>query len=190
MTTNPSSNPFFIDHIDKSKLDKFMMRAVEDMASSLGAMMIILGDRLGLYKVMAKTGPITSDSLSTNTNTSERYIREWLASQAAAGYVSYNPADRKYSLSPENAMVLADENSPYYIMGSYQILRSIFKDEDKFVDLFKNGYGLRWGEHHHDLFEGTAKFFKSSYVGNLLSSWIPSLDGVDEKLRKGVKWQI
>ncbi|HEY6535417.1 MAG TPA: methyltransferase domain-containing protein [Candidatus Nitrosocosmicus sp.] len=188
MTTNPSSsNPFFIDHIDKSKLDKFMMRAVEDMASSLGAMMIILGDRLGLYKAMAKIGPITSDNLSTHTNTSERYIREWLASQAAAGYVSYNSADCKYSLSPENAMVLADENSPYYIMGSYQILRSIFKDEDKFVDLFKNGYGLRWGEHHHDLFEGTAKFFKSNYIGNLLSSWIPSLDGVDEKLRKGGK---
>ena len=115
------------------------------------------------------------------------HIREWLASQAAAGYINYNPIDRKYFLSHENAMVLAYENSPTFILGAYQVLRSIFKDEDKFIDIFKSGKGLRWGEHHHDLFEGTAKFFKPNYMGNLVQSWIPSLEGVEEKLKNGAK---
>jgi len=157
------------------------------MASSFGAMMIILGDRLGLYKAMAKSGPITSEELSAKTNTAERYIREWLASQAAAGYLTYNSIDKRFSLPSENAMVLANENSPTFIIGSYQMVRSFFKDEDKFVEIFKTGKGLRWGEHHHDLFEGTAKFFKPNYMSNLVPSWIPSLDGVEEKLRKGAK---
>jgi hypothetical protein len=104
--------------IDRSKLEEFMMKAVGDMASSLGAMMIILGDRLGLYKAMAKSGPITSEELSTQTNTAERYIREWLASQSAAGYITYNPKDKAFLLSTENAMVLANEDSPAFILGS------------------------------------------------------------------------
>ncbi len=178
-TTTPSPNT-----IDQSKLQEFMMKAVGDMASSLGAMMVILGDRLGLYKTMSTAGPITSEELSAQTNTAERYIREWLASQAAAGYITYNSVDQKYILPTENAMVLANEDSPTFIMGAYQMLRSIFKDEDKFVDIFKSGKELRWGDHHHDLFEGTAKFFKPNYVSNLVSSWIPSLDGVYEKLKK------
>jgi 2-polyprenyl-3-methyl-5-hydroxy-6-metoxy-1,4-benzoquinol methylase len=183
MTLKSNSN----NTIDKSKLEEFMMKAVGDMASSFGAMMIILGDRLGLYKTMAKTGPITSEELANQTNTAERYIREWLASQAAAGYITYNSTNHKYFLPQENAMVLAIEDSPTFIMGSYQVVRSIFKDEDKFVDIFKSGKGLSWGEHHHDLFEGTAKFFKPNYMGNLIPSWIPSLEGVDEKLKRGAK---
>ncbi len=131
--------------IDQSKLHEFMMKSVGDIASSFGAMTIIIGDRLGLYKTMTKTGPITSEDLSSQTNTAERYIREWLASQAAAGYVTYDSKERKYFLPPENAMVLAYEDSPSFIMGAYQILRSIFKDEDKFIDIFKSEKGLRWG---------------------------------------------
>ncbi len=185
MTSNTTSTSPNI--IDQSKLQEFMMKAVGDIASSFGAMPIILGDRLGLYKTMAKTGPITSEDLANQTSTAERYIREWLASQAAAGYINYNPIDRKYFLPHENAMVLAYENSPTFMMGAYQVLRSIFKDEDKFIDIFKSGKGLRWGEHHHDLFEGTAKFFKPNYMGNLVQSWIPSLEGVEEKLKNGAK---
>jgi len=160
------------------------------MASSLGAMMIILGDRLGLYKSMAKSGPVTSEELYAQTNTAERYIREWLASQAAAGYITYNPSDKKFFLPPENAMVLANEDSPAFILGSYQILRSVFKDEDKFVEIFKSGKGLRWGEHHHDLFEGTAKFFKPNYINNLVPSWIPSLMECMKNLEKELKLPI
>src|SRR6185437_978687 len=109
--SSPSSN-----NIDQSKLEEFMTKAVGDMASSLGAMMIILGDRLGLYKAMAESGPITSEELSAQTKTAERYIREWLASQAAAGYITYNLKDKTFSLSPENAMVLANEDSPAFIL--------------------------------------------------------------------------
>jgi len=184
-STPSSTSP---NTIDQSKVEEFMMKAVGDMASSLGAITILLGDRLGLYKAMAKSGrPITSEELASQTNTAERYIREWLASQAAAGYITYNQADKKFFLSPENAMVLANEDSPTYMLGAYHIVSSIFKDEDKLVDIFKTGKGLRWGEHHHDLFEGTAKFFKPNYMSNLVPSWIPSLDGMQEKLKQGAK---
>ncbi len=181
------SLPPSVNTIDQAKLHEFVMKSVGDVASALGSMMIILGDRLGLYKAMANSGPITSDELAAKTNTAERYIREWLASQAAAGYITYDPIKKKYVLPQENAMVLAYEDSSTYIIGAYQILRSVFKDEDKFVSIFKTGKGLRWGEHHHDLHEGTAKFFKPNYMSNLVQSWIPSLCGLEEKLKKGAK---
>jgi len=177
-----------INKINEQKLHDFMLKAVGDIASTMSAMLLIIGDRLGLYKAMAESGqPITSDELAKKTNTNERIIREWLANQAAGGYITYNASDGKYTIPPEQAMALADENSPVYIHGAYQSIRSFFKDEDKFIEMFKSGKGLRWGEHHHDLFEGTARFFKPNYVGNLVSSWIPSLDGVEEKLKQGAK---
>jgi 2-polyprenyl-3-methyl-5-hydroxy-6-metoxy-1,4-benzoquinol methylase len=173
--------------IDNKKLEEFVMKAIGDLGSSLGAMMVILGDKLGLYKALSKFGPMTSDDLALKTNTNERYVREWLASQAAADYLKYDSKNKKFSLPDENALVLADEQSPAYLLGGYQVLRSIFKDEDKFVNMFRTGDGLRWGDHHHDLFEGTAKFFRPNYVSNLTQSWIPSLDGIEDKLKKGVK---
>jgi 2-polyprenyl-3-methyl-5-hydroxy-6-metoxy-1,4-benzoquinol methylase len=177
-----------VNKIDEQKLHEFMLKAVGDVASSMSSMLMIIGERLGLYKaMMTQSGPITSTELADRTNTSERYVREWLANQAAGGYINYNPSDGKYTLPPEQAMVLADENSPVYMHGAYQIIKSLFKDEEKFVELFKTGKGLRWGEHHHDLFEGTARFFKPNYVGNIVSSWIPSLDGVEHKLKEGAK---
>ena len=176
-----------INKINEQKLHDFMLKAVGDIASTMSAMLLIIGDRLGLYKAMAESGPITSKELAKKTNTNERYIREWLANQAAGGYITYNPTDVKYTLPPEQAIVLADENSPVYIQGAYQVIRSLFKDEEKFVKMFQSENGLRWGEHHHDLFEGTARFFKPNYIGNLVSSWIPSLDGVEEKLKQGAK---
>ncbi|HSF00439.1 MAG TPA: class I SAM-dependent methyltransferase, partial [Nitrososphaeraceae archaeon] len=176
-----------INKINEQKLHDFMLKAVGDIASTMSAMLMIIGDRLGLYKAMAESGPITSEDFAKKTNTNERYIREWLANQAAGGYITYNPTDKKYTLPPEQAIILADENSPVYIQGAYQVIRSLFKDEEKFVKMFQSENGLRWGEHHHDLFEGTARFFKPNYIGNLVSSWIPSLDGVEEKLKQGAK---
>ncbi|HJU59908.1 MAG TPA: class I SAM-dependent methyltransferase [Nitrososphaeraceae archaeon] len=175
-----------INKIDEQKLHEFMLKAAGDIASTLSAMLLIIGDRPGLYKAMADSGkPLTSEELAKKTNTNERLIREWLANQVAGGYITYNSSDGKYMLPPEQAMALADENSPVYIHGAYQAIRSYFKDEDKLVEMFKTGKGLRWGEHHHDLFEGSALFFKPNYVGNLVSSWIPSLEGVEEKLKQG-----
>ena len=104
-----------------------------------------------------------------------------------SGFLKYDSINKKFSLPNENALVLADEHSPAYILGGYQVLRSIFKDEDQFVNMFRTGEGLRWGDHHHDLFEETAKFFRPNYVSNLTQSWIPSLEGIEDKLKKGVK---
>ena len=130
--------------IDEQKLHDFMLKAVGDIASTISAMLVIIGDRLGLYKAMAESGqPITSEELAKKTNTNERLIREWLANQAAGGYITYDASNRKYSLPPEQVMALADENSPVYIHGAYQAIRSYFKDEDKFVEMFKTGKGLR-----------------------------------------------
>ena len=181
MTSNSTNS------IDEKKLNEFMLKAIGDISSSMSAMLVIIGERLGLYKAMAKSGPITSNELAKKTNTAERYIREWLANQAAGGYIIYNPNDQTFFLPPEQALVLADENSSVYIQGAYLVIKSLFKDEEKFLDMFLTGKGLRWGDHHHDLFEGTARFFKPNYVGNLVSTWIPSLDGIQEKLKEGAK---
>ena len=183
MKTNTNSSK-----IDEQKLQDFMLKAVGDIASTISAMLVIIGYRLGLYRAMAQAGqPITSDELAKKTNTNERLIREWLANQAAGGYITYTALNGKYSLPAEQAMALVDENSPAYIHGAYQAIRSYFKDEDKFVEMFKTGKGLKWEEHHHDLFEGSALFYKPNYIGNLVTLWIPSLDGVDEKLKQGAK---
>ena len=176
-----------VNEIDEQKLHEFMLKAVGDIGSTCSSMLVIIGEKLGLYKAMKESEPITSEELAKKTNTNERYIREWLANQAAGGYITYNPKDGKYTLPPEQAMALADENSPVYILGVYQTIRSLFQDENKFIEMFQSQKGLRWGEHHPDLFEGTARFFKPAYIGNLLNSWIPSLDGVEEKLKKGAK---
>ncbi|MDN5845102.1 MAG: class I SAM-dependent methyltransferase [Candidatus Nitrosocosmicus sp.] len=175
------------NQIDEQLLNNFMLKAVGDVASSMSAMLTILGERLGLYKALTESGPLTSEELAIKTSTHERYVREWLANQAAGGYINYDPTSGKFALPVEQSMVLADENSPVYIHGAYQTIKSLFKDEEKFVEMFKTGKGLRWGEHHHDLFDGTARFFKPNYVGNLIQSWIPSLDGIEQKLHEGAR---
>lgn len=174
--------------INEQKLNDFMLRAVGDIASTISAVLVLIGYRLGLYKAMALSRePITSEELARKTNTNERLIKEWLANQVASGYIIYNASNAEYFLPPEQALALADENSSVYMLGAYQAIRSYFKDEDKFVDMFKTGKGMKWEEHHHDLFEGTALFYKPNYVGNLVNLWIPSLDGVEEKLKLGAK---
>ncbi|HEY7109628.1 MAG TPA: class I SAM-dependent methyltransferase [Nitrososphaeraceae archaeon] len=175
-------------NIDDQKLQNFMLKAVGDIGSTLSAVLVIIGDRLRLYKAMADLGKaFAPEELAKMTKTNERLIREWLANQAAGGYLTYDSSNGKYTLPPEQAMALADENSAVYLLGAYQAIRSYFKDEEKFVEMFKSGKGLRWGEHDHDLFEGSALFYKPNYVGNLVSSWIPSLDGVEQKLKQGGK---
>jgi len=175
------------NQIDEQLLNNFMLKAVGDVASSMSSMLTILGERLGLYRALTEYGPLTSEELAIKTGTHERYVREWLANQTAGGYINFDSTNGKFALPLEHAMVLADENSPVYIHGAYQTIKSLFKDEEKFVEMFKTGKGLRWGEHHHDLFDGTARFFKPNYVGNLVKSWIPSLDGIEQKLKGGAK---
>jgi 2-polyprenyl-3-methyl-5-hydroxy-6-metoxy-1,4-benzoquinol methylase len=149
--------------------------------------MVIIGDKLGLYKAMAGGEPVTPAELAERTGCKERYIREWLCQQAASGYVAYDPETRTFHLEPEQAMALADELSPAFIPGAFQLLSSMIHDEPRITERFRSGDGLGWHEHHHDLFEGTERFFRPGYLANLVDSWLPSLDGVVEKLTAGAR---
>lgn len=173
--------------IDETKLNAFMGRAVGDMGAAMHAVLILLGDRLGLYKAMADGQPITSSKLADRTHTSERYVREWLNANAASGYITYNPTTGDYKLPPEQALALAVENSPAFLPGAFQIISACFQDAGKIENAFRTGEGVGWHEHHHDLFHGTERFFRPNYAANLISSWIPSLEGVEAKLRAGAK---
>jgi 2-polyprenyl-3-methyl-5-hydroxy-6-metoxy-1,4-benzoquinol methylase len=173
--------------IDMTKLEAFMGRAVGDMGAAMHAVLILLGDRLGLYKAMGDSMPLTPKELAARTGTTERYVREWLNANAASGYVLYDAATGAYTLPPEQALALAVENSPAFLPGAFQIISSCFHDAEKIEDAFRTGKGVGWHEHHHDLFHGTERFFRPGYMANLTSSWIPALEGVEAKLKAGAK---
>jgi ubiquinone/menaquinone biosynthesis C-methylase UbiE len=167
--------------IDPSKLDAFMGKAVMDMGAAMHATLVVVGDKLGLYKAMAGAGPLTSAQLAEKTNTSERYVREWLNANAASGFVTYHAASKTYELPPEQAFALTALDLP----GAFHIISACFKDEPKITQAFRTGEGVGWHEHDANLFFGTERFFRPNYEQNLLNSWIPSLDGVKEKLARG-----
>ncbi|MDQ3624948.1 MAG: class I SAM-dependent methyltransferase [Verrucomicrobiota bacterium] len=171
--------------IDHAKLEAFMGQAVADMGAAMNAALVLLGDQLGLYKAMVDAGPLTPRDLALKTGTRERYIREWLCAQAAGGYVDYNAADGTYTLPPEQALALAIEDSPCFIAGAYQIVSSVIRDEPKVRGAFKSGRGVAWHERCQELFDGTERFFRANYATHLVASWIPALEGVEEKLRRG-----
>jgi 2-polyprenyl-3-methyl-5-hydroxy-6-metoxy-1,4-benzoquinol methylase len=173
--------------VNPDKLNAFMGKAVGDIGAALSANMVLLGDKLGLYKAMAKAGPVTPAELAKVTKTAERYVREWLGNQAAGGYVTYDAGTGRYTLPEEQAMALADESSPCFLPGAFQVIAATFMAEPKIEQRFKTGKGLGWSEHDHRLFEGTERFFRPNYVGNLVANWIPSLDGVEARLKTGAK---
>ena len=173
--------------IDQAKLDEFVGRAVGDLGSALTAALVVIGDKLGLYKALAQAGPLVPGELATRTATTERYVREWLNAQAAAGYVTYDAGSGRYSLSAEQASALADESSPAFMLGGFQAMTAAMKAEPKLTEAFRTGKGLGWHEHDANLFEGTERFFRPGYRANLVNSWIPALDGVEAKLRAGAK---
>jgi SAM-dependent methyltransferase len=172
--------------VDEKKLNEFVEKVGNEWGASIGALLNFVGDRLGLFKAMAGAGgALTPEELAKKTATHPRMIKEWLAAQAAGGYVTYNPAAGTYMLPEEQALALTDENSPAYIAGFYQVLAGLYKDQEKIIEAFRTGKGLGWGDHHHYLFEGTERSFKPYYVANITTSWIPSLEGVKDKLRRG-----
>lgn len=173
--------------IDQGKLNEFMGKAIGDIGAALSANMVLLGDKLGLYKAMATMSPVTPAELAKATKTSERYIREWLGNQAAGGYVTYEAGTGRYRLPEEQAMALADENSPCFLPGVFQVIAATFSANPKIEQRFKTGKGLGWDQHDHRLFEGTERFFRPNYLGNLIANWIPSLDGVETMLKRGAK---
>lgn len=171
--------------VDQQKLQEFMGKFVNDLGAAMSASLILLGDELGLYRAMADTGKVSSKELAQRTGTHERCVREWLAAQAASGYVSYDDATKQYYLSPEQSFALAQEDSPAYIPGAFQIVSSVVKDAHKVAEAFRTGSGVGWHEHHPSLFEGTERFFRPNYAANLVANWLPALDGVVDKLRNG-----
>ena len=173
--------------IDQERLDAFMGTFVQDLGAAASTALVVIGDRLGLYRAMGDCAPVTPAELAERTGTAERYVREWLCAQAAGGYVEYDTADGTFHLTPEQAMALADENSPAFIPGAFQLAASMVKDEAHIAERFRTGEGFGWHEHHHDLFEGTERFFRPGYLANLLPSWLPALDGVVAKLEAGAR---
>ena len=174
--------------VDGKKLEQFVGKAVGDLGSALTAALVVIGDKLGLFKAMAAAPPLTPAELATRTGTAERYVREWLNAQAAAGYVTFDSLSGRYFLSPEQAVALADETSPAFVLGGFQAMTAAMKAAPKVAEGFKTGKGVGWHEHDPDLFEGTERFFRSGYRANLTTSWIPALEGVEAKLQAGAKW--
>ncbi len=173
--------------IDQGKLEQFLGQVVGELGAAMNAALVLIGEKLGLYKAMAGAGPMTPADLAKKTNTDERYVREWLSAQAAGGYVTYDPAKQAFELPNEQAFALAMEDSPAYLPGAFHIVSAIIKDEPKLVEAFRTGDGVGWDEHDVSLFEGTEKFFRPNYAANLVSSWIPSLAGIEEKLKRGAR---
>ncbi|HEX3315286.1 MAG TPA: class I SAM-dependent methyltransferase [Gemmataceae bacterium] len=172
---------------DQAKLDEFRGKILGDMGAAATGAMIVIGDKLGLYKALAKAGPLDAASLAARTGTAERYVREWLAGQAAAGYVQYRPETGTYAMTAEQAMVLADETSPAFMAGGFEVLASMFKDEPKINEAFRSGRGVGWHEHSPCLFRGTERFFRTGYAAHLVQEWLPALAGVCEKLARGAR---
>jgi 2-polyprenyl-3-methyl-5-hydroxy-6-metoxy-1,4-benzoquinol methylase len=173
--------------IDRSKLEQFVGKAVGDLGAALNAALVVIGDKLGLYKAMAEAGRVTPAELARRTGTVERYVREWLNAQAAAGYVTYDAANERYSLSPEQTVALTDEGSPAFVLGGFQAMTAAMKAEPRLAEAFRTGRGLGWHEHDPALFEGTERFFRPGYNASLVSSWIPALQEVEPKLNKGAR---
>ena len=172
--------------IDQTRLQSFLERAIGDLSAGYGGVMVSLGAKLGLYKALAGAGPVSSRELASRAGCAERYVREWLNAQAAGGYVEYHAVSDTYELSLEQAMVLADEDSPVYIPNAWQVPASMWFDEHKAIDAFRSGTGVAWGDHDGRLYCGVAAFYRNAYRGSLVSEWLPALNGVVDKLAAGI----
>ncbi|MBY5341214.1 class I SAM-dependent methyltransferase [Rhizobium leguminosarum bv. viciae] len=170
---------------DMQKLDALVGRLVGDVGAAMSGALVVLGDQVGIYKAMADGTPMSVQDLAKKTGIKERYLREWLSAQAAADYVAYDEKTDRFSLTPEQAMVFAEENSPAFFVGAFEVVQSMWMDESKVADAFRTGKGLGWHEHSTCLFRGTERFFRPGYNSHLVNEWIPALGGVEEKLKTG-----
>ena len=173
--------------IDPQKLESLVGRAVSDLSAGYGGVMISLGSKLGLYRAMAGAGPLSSSEVARRSECAERYVREWLNAQVAGGYLTYHPSSETYELSPEQAMVLADDTSPVFIPTAWQIPASMWSDEPKAIAAFRTGKGIAWGEHDERLHCGVSAFYRNAYEASLVPEWLPALDGVTQKLFRGAR---
>jgi SAM-dependent methyltransferase len=181
----PAPTP--VPSIDEHALHELLGRIVVDFGAASVAPLVLIGDRLGLYRKLASDGPLTSTELAKRTGTHERYVREWLNAQAASHYVTYDAQTGRYALTPEQASVLADEESPAFAIGGFQTAVAAGRIMDRLTEAFRTGEGIAWHEHDHGVFHGVERFYRSSYVGQLVQQWIPALDGVQAKLEAGAR---
>ncbi len=173
--------------VNEQKLNEVVEKAISDLAAGYGGVMVALGDKLGLYRAMAGQGPLSSTEVAKLAGCAERYVREWLNSQAAAGYVVYHPSSETYELTPEQAMVLANEDSPLFLPPAWEVPASMWFDEEKTIEAFRTGRGIGWDEHNPRLYRGVAAFYRNAYQGQLVSDWLPALENGTEKLNAGAK---
>jgi 2-polyprenyl-3-methyl-5-hydroxy-6-metoxy-1,4-benzoquinol methylase len=171
--------------IDADKLNGFVFRAVEEVGATLNAALVVMGDKLGLYRAMADGEALTPAEVAERSGAAERYVREWLGAQAAGGFVTYDPDTGRYSLPPEHAVALTDSDSPAYLPGFFQIALGSVIDSPRIVERARSGDGLGWHEHVHDVHEGCERFFRPGYNAHLITEWLPALEGVVEKLERG-----
>jgi SAM-dependent methyltransferase len=173
--------------IDEAKFEAFLDQVFGDLSASYGGVMVSLGDRLGLYDALNGAGPLSAAEVAERSGCAERYVREWLNSQVAAGYLEYDPSAATYHLPPEHAAVLADRNSPTLLTPAFNIPASMWHDEEQAIRAFRTGEGVPWGAHHERLFCGVAAFYRNAYDASLVPEWLPALDGVVERLEAGAK---
>ena len=174
-------------NVEENSTEAFAGQVVTDIAASMSGVMTSIGHKLGLYAAMANAGPLSSQNLADKTGLTERYVREWLNNQTAGGYVLYDPATGCYNLPDAHVPVLADPESPVFLVPALEVAASLWLDEDKITEVFRTGEGIAWGGHHHRLFCGTESLFRPGYKTFLVPSWIAALDGVEEKLKRGAK---
>ncbi|GAA2830941.1 methyltransferase family protein [Aminobacter aminovorans] len=171
----------------QAKLDAFLGKMVGDLGAIATGAGVLLGDRLGLFKTLREGGKMTASELAKGTGTQERLVREWLSGQAAAGYIDYDEGTDRFYLNAEQELVFADEDSPAFMAGAFEVLSTLWLDEEKVRNAFKSGKGVAWHEHSACLFRGTERFFRPGYNANLIDSWLPALDGIVAKLERGAE---
>jgi 2-polyprenyl-3-methyl-5-hydroxy-6-metoxy-1,4-benzoquinol methylase len=166
---------------------EFVFKVVGEIGAAMSGTLVLIGDKLGLYRALAQHGALTSSELAKLTGTAERYVREWLSNQAAGGYLSYDPEHKTFRLPAEQAYCLANEESPVNLQGAFALVEATARGQDRILENFRTGQGLEWGKQHHCLFTGTERFFRAAYVGHLIQDWLPALDGAVEKLERGAR---
>lgn len=173
--------------MDLEKLMAFMGKLVGDLGAMMSVGPMLIGEKLGLYKTLATSGPMSAAELATATETNERYVREWLCAQAASGFIEYDPATQKFFMTEEKAAALAHAGSPVYFLGAVDLAVAMIRSEPRILEAFRSGEGVGWHEHDECLFRGTERFFRPGYMRHLMTEWIPALDGVKAKLEAGAK---
>ena len=173
--------------LDLDKVEHFQHQLVGELGAAFSSVLIRIGDRLGLYRALGDSRPVTPTELAARTDLAERYVREWLHNQAAAGWVTYDPETGAFTLPPEHALLVADEEAPTFMLGGFECVASAWADEDTIADAFRTGEGIGWHQHDHRLFSGTERFFRPGYRASVVDDWVPALDGVEERLEQGAR---